>query len=40
MISFLQKMFSRLLQSPDIYPIKYYKKHHRFHKRWQITAVK
>ena len=40
MFSLLQKIFGKLLQSPDIYPIKYYKKHQRFHKRWQMTAVK
>jgi hypothetical protein len=40
MINLLQRVFSKLLQSPDIYPIKYYKKHQRFHRRWHMPAVK
>jgi hypothetical protein len=40
MIAAIKKMVAKLLQKPDIYPIRYYKKHRRFHKNWQMPMVK
>jgi hypothetical protein len=36
----VRNFIHKLRQSPDIYPIRYYKKNRRFRRHWQITAVK
>ena len=34
------KLFSKLRQNPDIYPIRYYKKNRRFRRHWHGPLVK
>lgn len=40
MINLIKKIVAKLFQKADIYPIKYYKKHRKFHKNWQMHMVK
>jgi hypothetical protein len=36
----IKNFLGKLRQSPDIYPIKYYKKSKRFRRHWQAPLVK
>jgi hypothetical protein len=36
----VKNILGKLRQSPDIYPIRYYKKGRQFRRKWQGTAVK
>ncbi len=40
MIDIIKKLVAKLFQKADIYPIKYYKKHRKFQKNWQMPVVK
>jgi len=39
-VSLVKNVISKLQQSPDIYPIKYYKKAQRFRRHWHEPMVK
>jgi len=39
-VSLVKNLISKMQQSPDIYPIKYYKKAQRFRRHWHEPAVK
>jgi hypothetical protein len=36
----VKNLFSKLRQSPEVYPIKYYKKGQRFRRNWKSPMVK
>ncbi len=36
----VKNLISKLRQSPDVYPIKYYKKGQRFRRNWKSPEVK
>ena len=40
LVQLIKKFIGKLRQSPDIYPIRYYKKSRRFRRHWQGPMVK
>ncbi len=40
LVQAVKNLFGKLRQSPDVYPIKYYKKGKQFRRKWQAPLVK
>ncbi len=39
-VQMVKNFISKLRQNPEVYPIKYYKKGHRFRRNWKTPMVK
>ena len=39
-VQMLKSFINKLVQNPEIYPIKYYKKNHRHRRNWKSPMVK
>ena len=39
-VQLVKNFISKLMQNPDVYPIKYYKKNHRYKRNWKSPMVK
>ena len=39
-VQMFKNFISKLRQNPEVYPIKYYKKGHRFRRNWKSPMVK